>query len=158
SRGVLGPAALARVLRPDALDHARRSFDPAAHVDARALTPLGPACVLPAQSAQIAIERAVAAVELSGPLMSGALRDYEAAAVTQGLALRAPFLAHRLHEWMTTGGAALDRAPLVGVLDGVLPPGLFKRLAPPAPPPIARWLRHELRSVAESHLLADCGE
>ncbi len=81
-----------------------RAFDAAAHVDARALAPLGPPCVLPAASAQVAIERAVAAMDLAGPLMSGALRDAEASAVTHGLALRAPFLDHRLHEWLTTGG------------------------------------------------------
>jgi len=154
TRGVFGPHALARLMRADALAYARGAFDLAAHVDARALTPLGPPCVLPAASAQVAIERAVAAVELAGPLMSGALRDAEASAVTHGLALRAPFLDHRLHEWLTTGGAALDRSPLVGVLEGVLPPALFKRLAAPPPPPIAHWLRHDLRTVAEDHLLS----
>jgi hypothetical protein len=145
-------------MRADALAYARSAFDLAAHVDARALTPLGPPCVLPAASAQVAIERAVAAVELAGPLMSGALRDAEASAVTHGLALRAPFLDHRLHEWLTTGGAALDRSPLVSVLEGVLPPALFKRLAPPPPPPIAHWLRTDLRSIAEEHLLTDDGD
>ncbi len=155
SRGTFGPEGLARVIRADALAHARSTFDAAAHVDARALAPLGPACVLPAGSAQVAIERAVAAVELAGPLMSGALRDAEASAVTHGLALRAPFLDHRLHEWLTTGGAALDRSPLVSVLEGVLPQPLFRRLAAPPPPPIADWLRNELRSVAEEHLLAE---
>jgi hypothetical protein len=113
---------------------------------------------MPAASAQVAIERAVAAVELAGPLMSGALRDAEASAVTHGLALRAPFLDHRLHEWLTTGGAALDRSPLVGVLEGVLPPALFKRLAPPPPPPIAHWLRHDLRTIAEDHLISSDDE
>jgi asparagine synthase (glutamine-hydrolysing) len=158
TRGIFGPEALARLIRADALAHARSTFDAAAHVDARALTPHGPPCVLPAASAQIAIERAVAAVELAGPLMSGALRDAEGSAVTHGLALRAPFLDHRLYEWMTTGGAALDRSPLVGVLEGVLPTPLFRRLAPPPPPPIAHWLRHDLRAVAEGHLLADDGD
>jgi asparagine synthase (glutamine-hydrolysing) len=155
TRGLFGPDALARLLRADALADAKRAFDAAAHVDARALVPHGPACVLPAASAQVAIERAVAAVDLAGPLMSGALRDAEASAVTHGLALRAPFLDHRLHEWLTTGGAALDRAPLVSVLEGVLPPPLFRRLAPPPPPPVAEWLRTDLRAVAEEHLLAD---
>lgn len=158
SRGMFGPEALARLIRPDALAEARRSFDAAAHVDARALTPLGPRCVLPAASAQVAIERAVAAVELAGPLMSGALRDAEASSVAHGLALRVPFLDHRLHEWLTTGGAALDRSPLVAVLDGVLPPPLFRRLASPLPPPVADWLRADLRATAEEHLLAADGD
>jgi asparagine synthase (glutamine-hydrolysing) len=158
TRGVFGPEALARLMRADALAHGRSTFDAAAHVDARALTPLGPPCVLPAGSAQVAIERAVAAVELAGPLMSGALRDAEASAVTHGLALRAPFLDHRLHEWLTTGGAALDRSPLVAVLEGVLPTPLFRRLAAPPPPPIAQWLRTELRDVAEGYLLAGDGD
>lgn len=157
SRGVLGPEAIARLIQPEALAEARRAFDAAAHVDARALAPLGPRCVLPAASAQVAIERAVAAVELAGPLMSGALRDAEGSAVAHGLALRVPFLDHRLHEWLTTGGAALDRSPLVAVLDGVLPPALFRRLASPPPPPIGRWLRDGLRTAAEDHLLADDG-
>ena len=154
TRGVFGPEALARLISADALAQARSTFDAAAHVDARALAPFGPPCMLPAGSAQIAIERAVAAVELAGPLMSGALRDAEASAVTHGLALRAPFLDHRLHEWITTGGVALDRSPLVTVLDGVLPAALFRRLAAPPPPPIAHWLRGELRTVAEGHLLS----
>lgn len=158
TRGVFGPEALARLLRADALAHARSTFDAAAHVDARALTPFGPPCVLPAGSAQVAIERAVAAVDLAGPLMSGALRDAEASAVTQGLALRAPFLDHRLHEWITTGGAVFDRSPLATVLQGVLPEPLLRRLAPPLPPPIAQWLRGDLRAVAEHHLLADDGD
>jgi hypothetical protein len=158
TRGLFGSLALARLMRADALAHARSAFDLVAHVDARALTPLGPPCVLPAASAHVAIERAVAAVDLAGPLMSGALRDAEASAVTHGLALRAPFREQRLHEWLTTGGAALDRSPLVGVLEGVLPPALFKRLAPPPAPPIAHWLRNDLRSVAEEHLLASDGD
>jgi len=157
SRGVLGPEAIARLIQPDALAEARRAFDAAAHVDARALTPLGPRCVLPAGSAQVAIERAVAAVELAGPVMSGALRDAEGSAVAHGIALRVPFLDHRLHEWLTTGGAALDRSPLVAVLEGVLPPPIFRRLASPPPPPVASWLRGELRTIAEDTLLADDG-
>ncbi len=158
TRGTFGPEALARLLQPDALARARSGFDLARHVDARALAPLGPPCVLPAASAQVAIERAVAAVDLAGPLMSGALRDAEASAVADGLALRAPFLDHRLHEWLTTGGAALDRSPLVGILDGVLPPALFRRLAMPPPPPIGHWLRNELRTACEEHLLAPDGD
>jgi hypothetical protein len=158
TRGVFGPEALARLMTADALAHARGTFDAAAHVDARALTPIGPPGVLPAGSAQVAIERAVAAVELAGPLMSGALRDAEASAVTHGLALRAPFLDHRLHEWITSGGAALDRSPLATVLQGVMPAPLFRRLATPRPPPIAQWLRGDLRAVAETHLLADDGD
>lgn len=158
SRGVFGPQGLARLLRADALAHARSAFDAAAHVDARALAPLGPPCVMPAASAQVAIERAVAAVELAGPLMSGALRDAEGAAVTHGLALRAPFLDHRLHDWVTTGGAAFDRSPLLALLEGVLPAPLLRRLAPPAPPPIDEWLRNDLRAVAESHLLGHDGD
>jgi asparagine synthase (glutamine-hydrolysing) len=157
SRGVLGPEAVARVIAPEALAEARRTFDAAAHVDARALTPLGPRCVVPAASAQVAIERAVAAVELAGPLMSGALRDAEGSAVAHGLALRVPFLDHRLHEWLTTGGAALDRSPLVAILDGVLPPPLFRRLASPPPPPVASWLRGGLRTIAEEQLLTEDG-
>ena len=157
SRGVLGPEALARLIQPDALAAARCAFDAAAHVDARALTPLGPRCVLPAGSAQVAIERAVAAVELAGPVMSGALRDAEGSAVAHGIALRVPFLDHRLHEWLTTGGAALDRSPLVAVLEGVLPPAIFRRLASPPTPPVSTWLRDELRTRAEDTLLADDG-
>ena len=157
SRGVLGPEAIARLIQPDALAEARRAFDAAAHVDARALTPLGPRCVLPAGSAQVAIERAVAAVELAGPVMSGALRDAEGSAVAHGIALRVPFLDHRLHEWLTTGGAALDRSPLVAVLEGVVPPPIFRRLASPPPPPVASWLREELRAIAEDTLLGDDG-
>jgi asparagine synthetase B (glutamine-hydrolysing) len=155
TRGLFGPDGLARLIRGDALAHARSAFDAAAYVDARALAPLGPPCVLPAGSAHVAIERAVAAVELAGPLMSGALRDAEASAVAHGLALRAPFLDHRLHEWLTSGGAALDRSPLLSVLEGVLPQPLYRKLAPPSPPPVARWLRNELRSIAEEHLLAE---
>ncbi|MCC6846865.1 MAG: hypothetical protein IT294_00080 [Deltaproteobacteria bacterium] len=158
TRGVFGPEALGRVLRPDALAHARSGFDLARHVDARALAPLGPACAPPAASAQVAIERAVAAVDLAGPLMSGALRAAEASAVAYGLALRAPFLDHRLHEWLTAGGAALDRAPLLGILDGALPPPLVRRLAPPPPPPIGQWLRNEMRATCEEQLLTDDGE
>lgn len=157
TRGLFGSEALARLMRPDALAHARNGFDLARHVDARALTPFGPACVVPAGSAQVAIERAVAAVELAGPLMSGALRDAESSAVTHGLALRAPFLDHRLHEWLTAGGAALDRSPLIGILDGVLPPALFRRMAPPPPPPIGHWLRNDLRAASEEALLTDDG-
>jgi asparagine synthase (glutamine-hydrolysing) len=157
TRGVFGSEALARVMRPDALAEARSGFDLARHVDARALTPFGPACMLPAASAQVAIERAVASVELAGPLMSGALRDAESSAVKHGLALRAPFLDHRLHEWLTAGGAALDRSPLVGILDGVLPPALFRKLAPAPAPPIGHWLRNDLRPACEEALLTDDG-
>jgi hypothetical protein len=155
TRGVFGPEAMARLMRADALAHARATFDEASHVDARALTPFGPPCLLPAGSAKIAIGRAVAAVDLAGPLMSGALRDAEASAVARGLALRAPFLDHRLHEWITLGGASHDRSPLTTVLQGVLPPPLVRRLAPPPPLPMAEWLRGDLRALAERHLLAD---
>jgi hypothetical protein len=158
TRGVFSPQGLARLLRADALADARQAFDVAKHVDARAFTPLGPPCVVPAASAQVAIERAVAAVELAGPLMSGALRDAEGAAVMHGLALRAPFLDHRLHDWVTSGGTTFDRAPLLALLDGVLPTPILKRLAPPAPPPIGDWLRTELRAAAEAHLLEHDGD
>ena len=157
TRGIFGSEALARLLRPDALAHAQTGFDLARHVDARALAPFGPACTVPAGSAQVAIERAVAAVELAGPLMSGALRDAESSAVAHGLALRAPLLDHRLHEWLTAGGAALDRSPLTGILDGVVPPPLFRRLAPPPPPPLGHWMRQELRPSCEDALLTDDG-
>ncbi len=157
SRGVFGRAALARVLSPEALAEARSGFDLAGHVDAHALAPFGPACSPPAASVQTAIERAVAAVDLAGPLISGALRETEATATSHGLALRAPFLDHRLHEWLVAGGAALERSPLYGILDGALPPPLRRRLGPASAPPVGRWMRGELRGVCEEHLLADDG-
>ena len=158
TRTVFAPDALTRILREDVVAAARGAFDAAAYVDAHALRPPGPPCGLPAASAQVAIERAVAAVELAGPLMSGALRDAESAAVRHGLALRAPLLDHRLHEWIAVGGAAHERLPLTTLLRGSLPPTLFRRLAPPPPPPVEAWLRGELRTQAEQHLLADDGD
>jgi asparagine synthase (glutamine-hydrolysing) len=155
TRSVFAPDALTRLLRPDVVAQARSAFDPAAYVDAHALRPPGPPCVLPVASAQVAIERAVAAVELAGPLMSAALRDADAAAGAQGVALRAPLLDHRLHEWIVMGGAVDDRLPLATLLRASLPPTLFRRLAPAAAPPYDAWLRGDLRPVAEEHLLAD---
>jgi hypothetical protein len=40
------------------------------------------------------------------------------------------------------------------LLRGSLPPALFRRLTSPATPPVDAWLRGELRSVTEQHLLA----
>ncbi len=158
THSVFGPEGLGRVLRADALAEARRGFDAVAHVDACALRPLGPSCAVPVQSAHAAIIRAVAAVDLAGPLMSGALRDAETSAVAHGLALRAPFLDHRLHEWIVTAGDSRDRLPLAAVLQGILPPVLLRRLRTPPPPPIEQWLRGDLRAVVEGHLLADDGD
>ena len=154
SRGILGPLALAKVMRDDALAHARDAFDPVAHVDARALSPHGPSSGFPAGSVQAAIARAVAAVDLTGPLMSSALRDAEASAVAHGLALRVPFLDHRLHEWVMSGDGSAPRPPLVAALQGTLPASLLRRLAPPPAPPLGAWMRGELRPVVESHILA----
>jgi asparagine synthase (glutamine-hydrolysing) len=149
---LLGPGVLATVLRPEAFAAARAGFDPVEHLDGHALRPPGPPCVLPARSARAALGRALAAMELGGPVMCGALRDAEGAAARAGLALRTPFLDHRLFEWVGSGGIGDQGPALRGVLGAAMPPAPVARPAPPLPP-IAAWMRAELRPLVEAHLL-----
>jgi len=151
---VLAPQALATVLRPEVLDEAGTSFDAVAHLDAQVTHAPGPPCVLPPRSAQAALDRALAAIELGGPVISGALRDAERMATAQGLAMRTPFLDHRLFEWVTTGAASDDSAPLLRVVGSAIPTMTMPRGARPGPP-LDAWMRGPLRPTIEARVFAD---
>ena len=155
ARGVFAPRALAAVVRPEVLAQAQAGFDPVAYLEARALRAPGPSFATPPCSAGAALARAVAAVELAGPLMSGALRDVETAAATNGLALRVPFLDHRLFEWLAAGGAREAVGPLAEVVRGAVQRALLRGLVRPTSPPVAAWMRGELRPLVEAHLFGD---
>ncbi len=155
ARGLLAPAALTRVVRREALAQARATFDAIACLDERALRPLGPALDGRVRSAGAALARAVGAIELAGPLMSGALRDAEGAAAAHGLALRLPFLDHRLVEWIAAGGLAERAAPLAELVHSAAPRALTRGLATASTPAIARWMRSELRPLMEAQLFSE---
>jgi asparagine synthase (glutamine-hydrolysing) len=155
ARGLFGSSALTRVVRADVLAEARAGFEPLAYV--RALASRVPeAAFLPAtRSARDAAVRVAAALERGGRLVSGRLRETESAAAALGLALRTPYLDHRLCDWLDAatsprGGMAL----LAEVLGGTLPPP-FRHRVRPATPPVCAWLRAELRPLVEGHLFAD---
>ncbi len=151
---VLAPTALATVLRPEVLEDAGSAFDAVAHLDAQVAHAPGPPCVLPPRSAQAALGRALAAIELGGPVISGALRDAERMATSQGLAMRTPFLDHRLFEWVTTGAAGDDSAPLLRVVGSAMPRVTAQRGARPEPP-LDAWMRGPLRPAIEARVFAD---
>ena len=149
----LAPPALGRVLRPELLGAALNDLDLLAHLDATATQPIGPVLVPPPPSPRAALRRALAALYLRGPLMCGALRDQDAAACAHELALRTPFLDHRLFEWLS---AASPRERGVGVLralDAAMPARLGRPRAVVSWP-IASWLSAELRSFIEPHVVA----
>jgi len=152
ARGLLAPTAMAGLVRGEVLAHAWRSFDAIACLDERALRPPGPTFTGRMPSARAAVARAVGAIDLAGPLMSGALRDAESAAAANGLALRLPFLDHRLVEWIAAGGLAEQVAPLAEVLRSAAPRPVTRRFATMPPLPIESWMRGELRPVMEAHL------
>ena len=155
ARTLLAPAALARIVRADVIEEARDRFDPAAYVSALALREPEPAGADLPRSARAAAVRAVAAVERSGQLMSGALRAAESAAAAAGLALRMPYLDHRLLERVTmtaaTGAVSGARA-LAELLRSTIPPSFSRQLVAAEAPPIDRWMRLELRPLVEAHL------
>ena len=155
ARGVFGSSALGRVLRPDVLAEGRSGFDVLAYVRALALR-VPEAAFLPAtRSARDAAVRVAAALERGGRLVSGRLRETESAAAAFGLALRTPYLDHRLCDWLDAATSPRSgMALLAEVLGGTLPPP-FRQHVRPTAPPLAVWLRAELRSLVEGHLLAD---
>ena len=160
--GLFAPEALGRLLRAEALEQARAELDPIAYLDDLAIRAPGPSRPVPTRSARAAAGRMLAGLDRVGRLISGRLRDAEGAAAAQGLALRAPYLDHRLFEWVTAAGAENEAAgsPLLAyVLGTVLPPQIWRglRQAPAAPVgrPLGRWMRNELRPLIEASLFAD---
>jgi asparagine synthetase B (glutamine-hydrolysing) len=155
ARALLAPAALARVVRADVIDEARNRFDPAAYVSALALREPELAGVDLPRSARAAAVRAVAAVERGGQLMSGALRATESAAAGAGLALRMPYLDHRLLERVTmtaASGATSGARALAELLHSTIPRPFSRQLGAVEAPPLDRWMRLELRPLVEAHL------
>ena len=155
ARGLFSSSALARVLRADMLGEGRVGFDAVAYV--RALASHVPdAAYLPAtRSARDAAVRVAAALERAGRLVSGRLREAESAAATLGLALRAPYLDHRLCDWLDAStGPRSGMALLAEVLGGTLPPP-FRQQVHPTMPPLAAWIGAELRPLVEGHLFAE---
>ncbi len=155
ARGLLGSHGIVRVLRLEVVAEARAGFDALAYV--RALASRVPeAAFLPAtRSPRDAAVRVAAAIERGGRLTFGRLREVEAAAAALGLALRTPYLDHRLCDWLDAatsprGGTTL----LAEVLAGTLPPPLRPPLRPTMPP-IDAWMRAELRPLVERHLLGE---
>jgi len=154
-RGLLGLTALQRLLRPEVLEEARAGFDALAYV--RSLAARVPdAAFLPSnRSAKEAAVHVAAGVERGGRLVSGRLRDMESASTALGLALRVPYLDHRLCDWLDAAPSPGSGSRLLAeVLDGMLPPPL-RRPMRPTPPPIGSWLRGPLRPLAEGCVLAD---
>jgi len=153
AHGPLPPGALSAVLRPDAAATALAAFDPIEHLDRAVRHPLGPPCAVPPRSASALLARALARIDLAGPLMAGALRDAEGTAAAQGLALRAPLLDHRVFEWLVTSGAGDRGAPLLRVLGTALPRAATQDVAA-ARPPLDCWMRTTLRPYVEDRLFA----
>jgi len=154
-RGLLGPMALRQVLRPDVFEEARAGFD--AHAYVRTLASRVPdAAFFPStRSAKEAAAHVAAGVERGGRLVSGRLREMESTAGALGLALRVPYLDHRLCDWLDAAPSPGSGSRLLGeVLSGMLPPPL-RRPMRPATPPIDAWMRGPLRPLAESCVLAD---
>jgi hypothetical protein len=150
----LAPDVVATVLRPEVVAAAAAGFDVVAHLDGHVARPPGPPCVVPPRSPRAALARALSAIELGGPVISGALRDTESAATASGLAVRTPFLDHRLFEWVATGGVMDDGAPLLRVVGAAVPLVAAQRLRRPMPP-LDRWMRSTLRPAVEDRLFAD---
>jgi hypothetical protein len=156
ARGVLAPRAIARVLAGDLVAEAQRTFDPTEYVERRALRAPWPAAGdARASSARAARARALAALDLTMPVMSGALREADGAAATHGLALKLPFFDHRLFEWTANGGRAGTPSLLRDILGAAIPQHLLKRSTAAPRPPIDAWLRGPMRPWVETRLLAD---
>ncbi len=154
ARALLAPAALAHLVRADVLAAARDDLDVLAHLESEVVRPIGPVVEPPPISSRAAITRAVAALDLRGPLMCGVLRDQDGAAGVHEIALRTPFLDHRVYEWIRATPARERGGRVLRALDAAMP----ARFAhPPAarPLPVERWMRNELRSFLEPHLLDD---
>ncbi|MBI3768354.1 MAG: hypothetical protein HY271_07630 [Deltaproteobacteria bacterium] len=155
ARGLLGSPALARVLRADVLGEGQAGFDALAYVRALALRVPESAFLPATRSAGDAAVRVAAALERGGRLTFGRLRETESATAALGLALRTPYLDHRLCDWLDAATSPQSgMALLAEVLGGTLPPP-FRRRIRPTPPPIAAWLRAELRPLVEGHLFGD---
>ena len=75
-------------------------------------------------------------------------------ATAQGLAMRTPFLDHRLFEWVTTGAASDDSAPLRRVVGSAMPRMTAPRGVRPGPP-LDAWMRGPLRPAIEARVFAD---
>jgi asparagine synthase (glutamine-hydrolysing) len=155
ARGLFGSSALTRVLRADVLGEARAEFDALAYV--RALAERVPDAAYPPATrfGRAAAARVAATLERGGRLISGRLRESESAAAALGLALRAPYLDHRLCDWLDAATSPRKgMALLAEVLGGTLPPP-FRQQVRPTMPPLAAWLGAELRPLVEGHLFAD---
>ncbi len=154
-RGLLGTAALRRVLRADVLEEARAGFDVLAYLRSLASRVPDAAFFPSSRSPREAAVRVAAGVERGGRLVSGRLRDMEGTASAVGLALRVPYLDHRLCDWLDAASSAGSGSRMLHeVLSGMLPPPL-RRPVRPATPPIGSWLRDGLRPLVESCLFAD---
>lgn len=150
ARGLLGSAALGRLVRADVLAAASALFDPLAYVRT-----LGSASTAGIPASVHGTARVVAAVERRGHLVSGRLRELEGAAAALGLALRVPYLDHRLCDWLDAAGGPRGGALLLReVLDGTVPQRLRSR-ARPTEPPLGAWMLGSLRPLIEAHVLGD---
>jgi hypothetical protein len=108
-------------------------------------------------SARAAALRVVTAIERAGPLTSGHLRDAEHAAAVAGLGFRAPYLDHRLVEWASGPNSRGDAADAIvrELLRASVPAPFRRRTVHAPPPPLADWMRAELRPLVEDHLFGD---
>jgi asparagine synthase (glutamine-hydrolysing) len=162
ARAPLAPGGVARVVRPEVLAQAQGCFDALDYVGALACAPAGPGIAVMPAAPRVVARAAIGAIERSGPLVSGALRDFDGAAAGFGLALRAPYLDHRLLEWVSLAAAAGKRkhgvATLADVLRSSIPVPLRRHVGAATGPPLAHWIRHELKPLVESHLFADDAE
>ena len=154
ARALFAPAALAHIVDADVLGAARDQLDVLDYLESEALRAIGPVVEPPPLSARAALARAVAALDLRGPLMCGVLRDQDAAAAVHELALRTPFLDHRVYEWIRATPARERGARVLRALDAAMP-DRFVHPQASRPLPIEGWMRNELRSFLEPHLLDD---
>ena len=99
------------------------------------------------------------AADLTGFLADDLLYKMDMATMAQSLEARSPFLDHRLVEFAfgIPGSSKLRglkrKAILKRALRGILPPEILNRPKRGFDPPIARWLREDLKEMASDLLL-----
>ncbi len=154
ARGVLAPAALRRLLAPEVLAHAGAELDVVEHLTSAVLDPVGPIRWPVVGPPRAALARAIDALDLRGPLMCGALRDQEAAASANALALRTPFLDHHVYECLRAAPTCGRGVRVLQALDAAMPARLVRSLTAGAVP-FGGWTRSRLAPVVEPHLRGD---
>jgi asparagine synthase (glutamine-hydrolysing) len=144
-RGVFSAETLAKLLEPEFVQAGLRGFDAAAYLSS----------CLPGNGC---VQNAISALELRTYLCNQLLRDTDVMSMAHSLEVRAPFLDHRLVEFVASLPAPLKFAGqpkglMLRALGSRLPGEVTNRPKQGFTFPFDQWLRNELRATAEDTLL-----